>query len=781
MRPDPTAPTTGQRAALAGATLGLLAASSSAMGPLISGSGWWWLCVFVAAVLLAAGVGLRATRLPTSLVPPLQGVVFLLVLTLAFGGTTSILGVIPTAGTFEVFGDLSQGAGVTIQQQTTPAIPVPALLFVLALGIGLLTIAADLAVQVARMPALAAAAALVPVMIPGFIIEDGAQPHTLVATAAAFLVLLRVDVRVRRQSRPLDGAAGADLPTVVAPRRVPVVSTVVSTVGVAAVGLIAAAVLTAATPSISTSLLLGSPTAGALFGRGASPFIDLGRDLRRPAPTPAFRYTASDGDRPYFRLLTLDRFEGETWGPSREDLDSDHSVDEFPRPAGLADDVEVSERQIDVIVDELRTTWLPVPYPSAEVDGLRGSWFWEPSTLAVRSVDTSTLGQHYRVVRLDIDPTADQLRDAAPVFGRFADELALPEERPTVIRDTALAVTAGASSAYDQAVAIQDWLRGGEFSYSTEAPVEAGYDGGGLDVIAAFLEAKAGYCVHFASTMAVFARELGIPARIAVGYTAGTATDERIEGRTVLQVDSHDLHAWPELYFDGVGWVPFEPTPGRGVVPAYTRSSTTATGPFPSSSAGAPGAASGRPDLDPDRGLGLNGGATATTASDAALRIAIAVLAIAVVLLPMLIRRQQAWSRRRGIRRGREPATAAWAEFVATARDLGVPAPAGVTPRAFAAALAARPAFADDAGGEAGGALSVLRDAVEHERYGRRAADGMPRAGHGPDELTAALDEVRRALAADSRAVDRIRAAVLPASLLGGFTARAGSRPADGA
>lgn len=777
---DPAAPTVGQRGALAGATLGLIVASASAMGPLITGSGWWWLCAFVAAVLLAVGVGLRATRLPGSLVPPLQGVAFLGVLTLAFGGSTSIAGVIPTLDTFALFGGLAEGAGMTIQQQTTPAIPVPALLFVLALGVGLLTIAADLSVQVARMPALAAAAALVPVMIPGFIIEDGAQPHTLVATAAAFLILLRVDVRVRRSTRPVVGGAGDDAPTVIAPRRIPVASTVASTVGVAAVGLLAASVLTVATPSISTSLLLGSPTAGTLFGRGVSPFIDLGRDLRRPAATPAFRYTASDGDRPYFRLLTLDRFEGETWGPSRHDLDSDHSVDAFPRPVGLSDDVEVEEHRIDVVVDDLRTTWLPVPFPTARIDGLRGSWFWEPS-FAVRSADTSTAGQRYQAVRLDLEPTADQLRAASAPFGRFGAELALPEERPQVIRDTALAVTAGASTAYDRAVAIQNWLRGGEFAYSTEAPVEAGYDGGGFEVIAEFLEAKSGYCVHFASTMAVFARELGIPARIAVGYTAGTATEERIEGLTVLQVDSHDLHAWPELYFEGVGWVPFEPTPGRGVVPTYTRPSSSTTSPFPSSSAGAPGGASGRPELDPDRGLTLGGDAAARTASDAALRLAIAVLVIGLALLPALVRRQQAWARRRRIRRGREPATAAWAELVASARDLGVPTPAGVTPRAFAAALAARPAFADDVGGDAGGALSVLRDAVEHERYGRRAVDGMPRAGHGPDELLAALDEVRAAIFADARAADRARAALLPPSLLGGFLARAGGRPVDGA
>ncbi len=83
---------------------------------------------------------------------------------------------------------------------------------------------------------------------------------------------------------------------------------------------------------------------------------------------------------------------------------------------------------------------------------------------------------------------------------------------------------------------------------------------------------KKGYCQQFAFAMAVLARLLGIPSRVAVGFTPGTATGEL----NTYQVKTSDAHAWPELYFQGLGWMRFEPTPsgsggqGTAVPPAYT-------------------------------------------------------------------------------------------------------------------------------------------------------------------------------------------------------------------
>lgn len=772
MRPDPIALSRQQRLALTAASFFLIAVATMALGPLISGSGWWWLCAFVAAGTLFGGAGLRALRTPPSLVPVLELVVLALLLTLLFGGSTSFALIIPTADTFTEFGELLGGAERTIQQQSVPAIPVPALSFALALGVGLLSVCIDVLVQTVRMPALAAAPALVPILIPGFIIEAGAEAPSLVLSAAAYLLLLRVDVRVRRRARIMAGDEGDDAATIIPPSRVPIASTLGATLGLAGTGLVVAAVLAASTPSISTSLLLGTGAPGTIFGRGVSPFIDLGRDLRRPDPSPAFHYFSPDGERPYFTLLTLERFEGAAWGVTESAIDGDNTVDAMPEPDGLSGRVETDEHPIDVTIDQVRTTWLPLPYPTTQVDGLNGSWFWDDGSLTVRGVDADTGGQSYEATWLEVNPTPSQLRSAdRDVPGELEPFLQLPDDVPQVIIDTAAQVAGSAATPYDAAVAIQAFLRTPDFEYSTEAPVEEGYDGGGFDVIAQFLETKAGYCVHFASTMAVLARETGIPARIAVGYTQGSPSQERVGGVQRIEVDSHDLHAWPELYFEGVGWVPFEPTPGRGLVPDYSRpgAGLEAGPPLPATGTATPGA-SGRPETDP--GAGLTGTDSGIGAADSWwLRGGVVALLVAGLLLtPAALRAGQRASRRRRIARGERPADAAWGEVIATARDLGVDVGIVDTPRAVAARLAARDAFGAE---DAQAALIALRDAVERERYG--PGDGRP--GTSAAELLDDLDTTRSVLAADERTVDRMRAVFVPRSLIDRAQAAFGERP----
>ncbi|GAA1773055.1 transglutaminase TgpA family protein [Agromyces lapidis] len=791
MRPDTLPLTRGQRLALTAASFLLLAVSTMALGPLISGSGWWWLCAFVAAGTLFGGAGLRAIRVPASLVPVLELVVLLLLLTLLFGGSTSFALVVPTQDTFVHFGELFDGAQRTIQQQSVPAIPVPALNFVLALGVGVLAICMDVLVQTVRMPALAAAPALVPILIPGFIIESGAEVPTLVFSAASYLLLLRIDVRARRRAllaaaERNDETGGT---TVIPPARVPIVSSLGATLGLTAVGILTAAVLTASTPSISSSLLLGSGAPSTSFARGVSPFIDLGRDLRRPDPRPAFHYFARDNDRPYFTVLTLDRFEGQAWGVTERPVDADNTVDALPLPDGLDEDVAATEHPIDIVVDEVRTTWLPLPYPTRQVEGLSGSWFWDAGSLTVRSVDADTGGQRYRATWLEVDPSPSQLRSAGGRAGEEFDAfLELPDDAPPIIAETAAAVADGAATQYDAAVAIQAFLRSASFEYSTEAPVESGYDGGGFDVIARFLEERSGYCVHFASTMAVLAREVGIPSRISVGYTQGTSTQERVGGVQRVEVDSHDLHAWPELYFEGVGWVPFEPTPSRGTVPDYSRpgaGDATATTPPTTGTASAP--PSGRPELDPDRNL-AGGGGTASPADSWWFRGGVALLLVAGLLLaPAALRAGQRASRRRRIARGDRPADAAWDEFVATARDLGLRPETTSTPRAIAGRLVEREGFAGEAGDEARAALTALRDAVERERYGpgaARSGAGAVRpagadggAAEASDPLVRALATACAALAEGEPLLVRWRATLVPRSLIERARPTFGERP----
>lgn len=125
---------------------------------------------------------------------------------------------------------------------------------------------------------------------------------------------------------------------------------------------------------------------------------------------------------------------------------------------------------------------------------------------------------------------------------------------------------AGARTPYGAVVAIETWLRTtGGFVYEEQPPPS-----GALPPLAHFVASgKAGYCQHFAGAMALMLRFLGIPARVAAGFTSG----EREDG--AWTVDDNDAHTWVEVWFDGFGWLAFDPTPGRGTL-AGTYSASSA-------------------------------------------------------------------------------------------------------------------------------------------------------------------------------------------------------------
>jgi transglutaminase-like putative cysteine protease len=131
--------------------------------------------------------------------------------------------------------------------------------------------------------------------------------------------------------------------------------------------------------------------------------------------------------------------------------------------------------------------------------------------------------------------------------------LRLPRNYPPRVGDLARAVVGAISTPYEQALALESYLRGLPYSYQVQQ-----LPGGG-DAVEQFLfDMREGYCTYYASAMAVMARSLGIPARVAVGY----ATGEYDQASGAYVVREADAHAWPELYING-RWVPFEPTPIR--------------------------------------------------------------------------------------------------------------------------------------------------------------------------------------------------------------------------
>ena len=195
------------------------------------------------------------------------------------------------------------------------------------------------------------------------------------------------------------------------------------------------------------------------------------------------------------------------------------------------------------------------PGPSAS-SGTRRPRAWSSTEAASRPTSCATRSRHRR-------PSSTRRRRRRP--SRPAPALdplrQLPSDFSATAVKAAASATAAATTPYEQAVALQDFFRTG-FEYSLDVP--AGHGGADID---RFLEARVGYCEQFSGAYAAMARSLGLPARVAVGFTPG---EEDPDESGVFHVRGEHAHAWPEVYLEGLGWVAFEPTPGRGAPGAET-------------------------------------------------------------------------------------------------------------------------------------------------------------------------------------------------------------------
>ncbi|HEX3389000.1 MAG TPA: transglutaminase domain-containing protein, partial [Streptosporangiaceae bacterium] len=315
---------------------------------------------------------------------------------------------------------------------------------------------------------------------------------------------------------------------------------------------------------------------------------------------------------------------------------------------------------------------------------------------------------------------------------------------------------------YGKAVALQRWFtESGKFTYSLN--VDQGEPPTAQALINFLTKDRRGYCQQFAFAMAVLARLLGIPSRVAVGYTEGSPI-----GHDRWDVRTSDAHAWPELYFQGAGWLRFEPTPsgseGQATAeqPAYTLPPLTAVPggsqnvAAPSPTASAPGAKQGDTGALAKlghlsaRGTGGGGGAGH---SGPIWLIAVAVI-IVLLITPCVARsltRRRRWSRAAG---DGPRAQAAWLELLDDLTDHQVAWSASESPRALGSRLT-RTLRLDP---EGAAALARIVQATERARYAKDPA--------GSATLRADSDLVRREVAASSGRTARWRARLVPSSAL---------------
>ncbi|WP_340380720.1 DUF3488 and transglutaminase-like domain-containing protein [Streptomyces sp. SS7] len=778
--------------------------ASCALLPLVDPATW----ILQAAVLLViqSGVGAAARRVPLArpLTVAAQALVTLLLLTLVFAREQALLGVVPGPEAVRHLGELLRAGAEDVGQY---AIPAP-----LSDGIRLMTVGGvlviGLAVDTLAVTFRNAAPAGLPLLAlysvaAGLSNGPSAWVWFLVA-AVGYLMLLLAEGRERlaQWGRVFAGAprtAGGP-PATVAPVRTG------RRIGMAALG-VALVVPLLPLPAIEGGLLAGAGTgAGAGNGSGGTisavnPVVSLRDSLNVNDDRTVLTLStnADDLSDMYLRIVSLDDFDGTTWKPSKRHIVA--VPDEFPTPSGLGPGIKraVVDTRISAAAGYAQA-WLPMPYPPSGVK-IKGDWRYEPVGMTlVGDHGEDTSGKTYEVTSLDVQPTAKQLEAAPKAPSSIRDEYTkVPGSLPKAVSRQAREITAGATSDYAKAVALQDYFAvTGGFEYDTDVEV-----GSGPDAIARFLRDKQGFCVHFSFAMAAMARTLGIPARVAVGFAPGSP---QADGSVAVSLK--DAHAWPELYFEGVGWTRFEPTPTRGTTPSYTvpDSSTADTPDLPQSSQSADAAPSAAPSASTscsaqDKKLDGCGAALPLDEADQGDGgtplyqtvgwILLGALALALPLLPMLWR-----LRRRSVRlasarhsgavaaRGRRPAggteglaaegsgpavlldepsheaaeaatahvLAVWRELVDTAWDYGIEPDDALTPRRAAARIV-RIGELDES---AAGSVHRVAGAVEQVLFAPR-----PRAGTG---LSQEVHRVRAALRARVGWTTRVRAVVAPRS-----------------
>jgi transglutaminase-like putative cysteine protease len=712
-----------------------LAVAISGLHTILSDVTWWFSAFGVMFAVFAVAAVVRF-YLQRRWLGTLAGLVAaVLALTVFFASGSALLGFIPTFSTIARIQALIDAGNTSIANQTIPAIPATGIQFLVCVAVAGIAVLMDALAIWLRMPAFVGLPLLVVVFVPSLVLASLTDGFTFEVTAAVYLLIILG--RGRRIQPAVAIATGL-------------------------IAVLGALVL----PTILPPVLQGGSTGSGVGALAAdiNPIINLGADLRRSDSTPALSYTTTSPTGEYLRLTTLDDFQGKEWEPATPKLKSSNTVNDIAAPPGLGTDVKVGNVSTTVQVADATGNWLPIPYPSLSISGLTGKWSWEDGTLSVRSAATSMQGQRYSVISLNVQPTLQQMESAGSSSNNPLAKV--PAGLDPIIAATAKKVVGSAKTDFDKAIALQDWFRGGTFTYSTKAPAAAGYDGSGLNVIVPFLKAKSGYCVHFATTMAVMARTLGIPSRIAVGFLPGTVKHVGAKKTAVYEVTSSNLHAWPELYFKGVGWVRFEPTPSKGFEPNFPSAPGAPSGALPtggataaptSTSTGIPAKAPNLPKDNVPQTSALQSDTTPPVNGFGALGFVAVLLVLAA---PATIRIGSRRSRMERIRTGVDPAGWTWHELRDTARDLGVDARETSTPGQLTAQLTAYLGRAPRRTGDAVIALARLRDLVQDESY------GVPSYRYNDEELAANLTTVLRGLRSATPPLPRLAATILPPTLV---------------
>jgi transglutaminase-like putative cysteine protease len=742
-----------------------------AVVPLLTGHSWPGRIAGV--VLVAITVASAGSRL---IFPALADVgtylaALLIYLNVVFAGPQSLGWVIPTVKSVHHL-SLLASLGYDEHQFAPPVPGTHGLELIAAAGIGAVAILTDLFAVRMRSPAVAGLPLLVLFSVPVATNVKHVGAGLTVAFClgiTGYLALLAADGRERlrlwgrlvtvwQDDPDEEGARGPDTRALAASGR---------RIGLAAVAI--AVVVPLALPGLKQHGLLGGDT---VAGNGSgtavppNPLVQMRSQLFAGANQTflTYRTTAADVREQYLQVYVLnyDAGSGQWILANQHPSTAIGSAPMRPVP-GLAAITPYNQSRTTITIGKSsgytgQVNFLPMPYAPTGITVPGKGWQETNSTLMLYGYRPDA-GLKYTVTSHTPTPSPAELSVSAKLPAGVRPYLQYAGPDRAKLLKIAKMVTKGDHTHFSQAETLENYFEStGGFTYSKSKDTPS-------TVLQFLTTDKRGFCQQFAFSMAVLARLLGIPSRVAVGYTAGTYI-----GHHTWKVTSADAHAWPELYFPGAGWLRFEPTPGgvggqgTAIQPVYsapvvptgpsTNPGVGSTAPLNSASSGVGPAAPNIRKTGPQAGTSGHG-ATAKKSAGFPVGLLIAAVVILLLIAPGLIglitRRRRWLTATDDIGR----AHAAWRELTSDLVDYGLGATPSETPRAVARRVS--DAGELDAAGRQ--AVDRIAGAEERARYARTPTSC--------DTLRSDVHTVRRAMARAARPGERWRARLLPASVLG--------------
>jgi transglutaminase-like putative cysteine protease len=718
-----------ERSAPTAAVNTLITAAGCALGIMPVGSLFtdnrWYLESVGAIVLVAGPAALLRLRQPPRSIQLLPGLILLFFY--VFGlylHKGAFAGLVPGSGTGKQLHDLQRQTRDIIANGTTPLKSTAGLRLYVVSSVGVLAALTDWLANVRRSPALAGIGFLATFTIVGAVRGTSVGWWQFAFAAVGYLLVLAT------ASRRETAEWGRLVPRVGQSRDTPLQLSA-SGARIGTIAVVLALVTPLFVPGLGRNLLLDTFHNGPGNGRAdesVSAFADLAGELRSSETVKWYTvHVQGNSAAPfYLRQQVLTVFTAGGW---REGLAGDLVS---PRPNVLTAALNAKPSSDYTATIKMIGYKGPAPIFAQPTgfNGLRDDWQFDTTKQTLTDSITRT-GETYTESVAEPAPTIDELRASPPAEGPQQGVNDVPPE----VRSIVQRIVAGKKSPYDKALALDAYFSSSNaFVYDTKT--KTGDTGSAL---LDFLHNKAGFCQQYAAALGIMLRIAGIPARVVIG-----TTHRKLDGGGNVTVTNHDAHAWVEANFQGIGWIPFDPTPlsgadaGRAVDLPW---GPDESGGGPSSSSSASEQVPSKPNTDTG-GPTTSGGASAgSNSGHSGLRLPFGVLvfamAIALILVLLSIRpglRQRQRGRRYRQAREQHRLGPVWHELRAVAVDAGVPWPVQTTPRQVPGWLAKYGA------GMTQPEITRLAVGAEREFY----ADPASTPAQDERHITEAINSVRR-------------------------------------